>query len=77
MKAILKVLAITLCIIEDIILFPVDLVVILIGKIAFRNDKAKFVDLYTNYRWLVEGWYCRLNDVSKSDMRNVFTFGND
>ena len=77
MKAILKVLAITLYIIEDIILFPVDLVVILIGKIAFRNDKAKLADLYTNYRWLVAGWYYRLNDVSKSDLRNVFTFGND
>ena len=77
MKAILKVLAITLCIIEDIILTPVDLVVILIGKIAFRNDKAKLADLYTNYRWLVAGWYCRLNDVSKSDLRNAFIFGND
>ena len=77
MKAILKVLSITLCMAEDIILFPVDLVVILIGKIAFCNDKAKLADLYTNYRWLVAGWYCRLNDVSKSDLRNVFTFGND
>ena len=77
MKAILKVLATTLCIIEDIILFPVDLVVMLIGKIAFRNEKAKFADLYTNYRWLFEGWYCRLNDVSKSDLRNAITFGND
>ena len=77
MKAILKVLAITLCIIEDIILFPVNLVFILIEKIAFRNEKAKFADLYTNYRWLVAGWYCRLNDVSKSDLRNTFTFGND
>ena len=77
MKAILKVLTITLAIIEDIILFPVDLVVMLIGKIAFRNEKAKFADLYTNYRWLVVGWYCRLNDVSKSDLRNALTFGND
>ena len=77
MKAILKVLAFTLCIIEDIILFPVDLVVILIGKIAFRNNKAKLADLYTNYRWLFAGWYCGLNDVSKSDLRNAFTFGND
>ena len=77
MKTILKVLAITLSIIEDIILLPVDLVVLLIGKIAFRNDKAKFADLYTNYRWLFEGWYCRLNDVSKSDLRNAITFGND
>lgn len=77
MKAILKVLAITLGIIENIILFPVDLVVVLIGKIAFRNDKAKFADLFVNYRWLVAGWYCRLNDVSKSDLRNAFTFGND
>ena len=77
MKAILKVLATTLCIIEDIILFPVDLVVILIGKIAFRNDKAKLADLYTNYRWLIAGWYCRLNDISKSDLRNALTFSND
>ena len=80
MKTILEVLgilAITLCIIEDIILLPVDLVVILIGKIAFRNDKAKLADLYTNYRFLVAGWYCRLNDVSKSDLRNAITFGND
>ena len=74
MKAILKVLAITLCIIEGIILLPVDLVVILIGKIAFRNDKAKLADLYTNYRWLVAGWYYRLNDVSKSDLRNLLIF---
>ena len=77
MKVILKVLTLTLCTIENIILFPVELVVILIGKIAFRNDKAKLADLYTNYRWLVVGWYCRLNDVSKSDLRNAFTFGND
>lgn len=77
MKAILKVLTITLAIIEDIILFPVNLVVMLIGKIAFRNEKAKFADLYTNYRWLFAGWYCRLNDVSKSDLRNASTFGND
>ena len=77
MKAILLKLANVLITIENIILTPVDLVVILIGKIAFRNDKAKLTDLYTNYRWLVEGWYCRLNDVSKSDLRNVFTFGND
>ena len=69
MKAILKVLTITLCIIEDIILLPVDLVVKLIGKIAFRNDKAKLEDLFVNYRWLVAGWYCRLNDISKSDLR--------
>ena len=77
MKAILEVLSTTLCIIEDIILFPVDLVVTLIGKIAFRNDKAKLEDLFVNYRWLVAGWYCRLNDVSKSDLRNASTFGND
>lgn len=77
MKVILKVLTFTLATIEDIILFPVNLVVILIVKIAFRNDKAKLADLYTNYRWLVAGWYCRLNDVSKSDLRNAFTFGND
>ena len=77
MKAILKVLAITLCIIENIILFPVNLVVILIGKIEFRNDIEKFNDLWVNYLWLVRGWYCRLNDISKSDLRNVFTFGND
>lgn len=77
MKTILKVLTLTLGIIEDIILTPVDLVVILIGKIAFRNNKAKLADLYTNYRWLVAGWYCRLNDVSKSDLRNAFTFVND
>ena len=77
MKAILKVLATILAVIENIILLPVDLVVILIGKIAFRNDKAKFADLFVNYRWLVAEWYCRLNDVSKSDLRNAFTFGND
>ena len=53
MKAILEVLSTTLCIIENIILFPVDLVVILIGKIAFRNDKANIADLYLNYRWKV------------------------
>ena len=72
MKAILKVLAITLCIIEDIILLPVDLAVVLIGKIAFRNDKAKLADLYTNYRWLFEGWYCRLKGISKSEERCIF-----
>ena len=77
MKAILEVLTLTLCTIENIILFPVDLVVLLIGKIAFRNDKAKLADLYTNYRWLLTGLHCRLNDVSKSDLRNAFTFGND
>ena len=77
MKAILLKLENVLITIENIILTPVDLVVILIGKIAFRNNKAKFADLYTNYRWLVAGWYSRLNDVSKSDLRNVFTFGND
>ena len=77
MKAILLKLANVLITIENIILTPVDFVVILIGKIAFRNNKAKFADLYTNYRWLVAGWYSRLNDVSKSDLRNVFTFGND
>ena len=77
MKAILWTLTTILAVIENIILLPVDLVVILIGKNAFRNDKAKFADLYTNYRWLFEGWYCRLNDVSKSDLRNAITFGND
>ena len=77
MKAILWKLAITLCIIEGIILLPVYLVVIQIGKIAFRNDKAKYINLCTNYQWLVAGWYYRLNDISKSDLRNVFTFGND
>ena len=77
MKTILKVLTLTLSIIENIILTPVDLVFILIGKIAFRNDKVKRADMYTNYRWLVTGWYCRLNDVSKSDLRNAITFGND
>ena len=77
MKAILEVLTITLSIIEDIILLPVDLVVALIGKIAFCNDKAKIADLYVNYRWLFVGWYYRLNDISKSDLRNTFTFGND
>ena len=74
MKEILKVLSITLCMAEDIILFPVDLVVLLIGKIAFRNDKVKIADLYTNYRWLVARWYYRLNDVSKSDLRNLLIF---
>ena len=72
MKAILKVLAITLSIIEDIILLPVDLVVVLIGKIAFCNDKAKIADLYVNYRWLIVGWYYRLNDISKSELRCIF-----
>ena len=74
MKAILLKLANVLITIENIILTQVDLVVILIGKIAFRNDKAKLTDLYTNYRWLVAGWYCRLNDVSKSDLRNLLIF---
>ena len=77
MKAILLKLANVLITIENIILTPVDLVVILIGKIAFRNDKAKLADLFVNYRWLVSGWYCRLKDVSKSDLRNAITFGND
>ena len=77
MKAIPKVLTITLLTIENIILFPVDLVVILIGKIAFCNDKAKIADLYANYRWLVAGWYYMLNDVSKSDLRNALTFVDD
>lgn len=77
MKNILWKLATILGVIETTILLPVDLVVILIIKIAFRNDKAKSADLCTNYRWLVSGWYCRLNDISKSDLRNVFTFGDD
>ena len=77
MRKILWKLASILAVIETIILLPVELVVILIRKIAFRNDKAKFADLYTNYRWLVLGWYCRLNDISKSDLRDVFTFGDD
>ena len=77
MKVILLILTTILSLIEDIILLPVDLVVILIGKIEFRNDKAKLEDLFVNYRWLVAGWYCRLNDVSKSDLRNAITFGND
>lgn len=74
MKVILLTLTKVLIKIEDIILTPVDLAVILIGKIAFRNDKVKLADLFMNYRWLVTGWYCRLNDVSKSDVRNVITF---
>ena len=74
MKVILLKLAKVLIKIEDIILTPVDLAVILIGKIAFRNDKVKLADLYTNCLWLFKGWYCRLNDVSKSDVRNVITF---
>ena len=77
MKTILWTLTTILAVIENIILLPVDLVVILIGKIELRNDKAKFADLFVNYRWLVSGWYCRLNDVSKSDLRNAVTFGND
>ena len=77
MRKILWKLVTILAVIETTILLPVDLVVILIRKIAFRNDKAKFADLYTNYRWLFLGWYCRLNDISKSDLRNTFTFGND
>ena len=77
MKAILWTLTTILAVIENIILLPVDLVVTLIGKIAFRNDTVKCIDLCTNYRWLVEGWYCRLNGISKSDLRNVFTFGKD
>ena len=77
MKAILKVLAITLPIIVGIILLPVDLVIILIGKIAFHNDKAKIADLYANYRWLIVGWYYRLNDISKSDLRNTLTLVDD
>ena len=77
MKAILLKLANVLITIENIILTPVDLVVILIGKIAFRNDKAKIADLYANYRWLIVGWYYRLNDISKSDLRNTLTFVDD
>ena len=72
MKAILEVLTLTLCTIENIILTPVDLVVILIGKIAFRNDTVKCIDLCTNYRWLVAGWYCRLKGISKSEERCIF-----
>ena len=74
MKAILWKLVTVLITIENIILTPVDLVIILIGKIAFRNDKVKCIDLYANYRWLVAGWYYRLNDVSKSDLRNLLIF---
>ena len=77
MKANLLILTTILAVIENIILLPVDLVVGLIGKIAFRNDKAKLADLFVNYRWLVSGWYCRLNDVSKSDLRNALTFVDD
>ena len=77
METIIEALSIILIVIENIILFPVDLVVVLIGEIAFRNDKVKRADMYTNYRWLVAGWYCRLNDISKSDLRNASTFGND
>lgn len=70
-------LATILVVIETIILLPVDLVFILIRKIAFCNDKAKFADLYTNYLWLILGWYCRLSDISKNELRNLFTFGDD
>lgn len=72
MKAILWTLITILAVIENIILYPVDLVVVLIGKIAFRNDKAKIADLCANYRWLVAGWYCRFNGISKSDERRIF-----
>ena len=72
MKAILLKLANVLITIENIILTPVDLVVILIGKIAFRNDTVKCIDLCANYRWLVAGWYCRLKDISKSEERCIF-----
>ena len=72
METIIEALSIILIVIENIILFPVDLVVVLIGEIAFRNDKVKRSDMYTNYRWLVTRWYCRLNDISKSDVRCNF-----
>lgn len=55
MRNILWKLATILVVIETIILLPVDLVVILIRKIAFRNDKAKSADLCINYHWLVLG----------------------
>ena len=71
MKAILKVLTLTLYIIEDIILFPVDLVVALIGKIEFRNNIEKCIDLWANYLWLVRGWYFRLNGIGKIDERCI------
>ena len=77
MKAILWTLITILAVIENIILTPVDLVVILIGKIAFRNDTVKCIDLCTNYRWLVAGWYCRLNGISKSDERRIFEQSDD
>ena len=71
MKAILWKLATVLIAIENIILTPVDLVVILIGKIEFRNGIEKCIDLWVNYLWLVRGWYFRLNGISKSDERCI------
>ena len=71
MKAILWKLTTVLIVIEDIILFPVDLVVALIGKIEFHNDIEKCIDLWVNYLWLVRGWYFRLNGIGKSDERCI------
>ena len=70
MKKILRTLAFVLGEIEVIILEPVSLVVILVCKHVLHYDTMKFCDTYLNYRWLVLGWFGKMNGVSKDEVRN-------
>ena len=70
MKKILVKLACALGVIESIILEPINLVVILVSKHVLHYDDMKFRNAYLNYRWLVLGWWCKFNDISKDELRN-------
>ena len=65
MKKILMTLATVLVKIETIILLPVDLVVTLVFALILHLDEVKFCDAYTNYRWLMNGWWLKMKGISK------------
>ena len=70
MKKILGTLAYALGVIESIILEPITLVFVLGSKYVLHYDDMKFRNAYLNYRWLVLGWWCKMNGVSKDEVRN-------
>ena len=71
MKKILVVLAIALGLIEDIILIPISIVIIAIGRFVCIFKDADFVEFAINYRWMVEGWCYKIMKMSKDDMRDI------
>lgn len=74
MKKFSRMFATVLIIIENMILWPVDMSVKMIGKLVFKHNSAKATNFYIDYRILFAGWYLKICGIGEQEFRAYFNY---